>query len=192
VKNVVAIGNASGFVEPLEATAIAVICEHAAALVNTLIDSDREIKPSQVRCFNRENSNNWDAIRRFLALHYRFNKRLDTPFWQDCRETTDLAGAEQVVEHYQENGPSVYWTKHVLPANDPFGWEGYLAMFVGQQVPYEKTYTPSDAERQLWNGVKAELKQRADNAMPQEEALAVIRSEGWSWRPDFYASASRW
>ncbi len=80
VKNVVAIGNASGFVEPLEATSLGAIGSECALLAETLLDCDFQPNTSQVREFNRAMATNWDNIRRFLAIHYKFNTRLDTPF----------------------------------------------------------------------------------------------------------------
>ncbi|MDX5404991.1 MAG: tryptophan 7-halogenase, partial [Bacteroidota bacterium] len=36
----------------------------------------------------------WDDVRDFLAVHYRFNRKIDTPFWKHCREATDLGAAQ--------------------------------------------------------------------------------------------------
>jgi tryptophan halogenase len=192
VKNAVALGNSSGFVEPLEATALAIIIDHAAALVRTLVDSDMQIRPVQREYFNKYNAFNWDCIRRFLAMHYNFNTRIDNDFWRACRNDLDLADAAPIVEFYKENGPSLLWARSVIGATDPFGWEGYLAMLVGQKVPYAHKHKPSEQEQQVWSGIKQQLKTRALAAMPQEEALSIIRSDNWGWRPDFYANASTW
>jgi tryptophan halogenase len=192
VKNVVAIGNAAGFVEPLEATSIAVICEHAATVTRMLVDCDCHITPSQIACFNEYSAEMWSAIRRFLALHYRFNSRLDTPFWQACRASVDICGAEQIVEYYRANGPSLLWSRQLLGIHDPFGWEGYLSMLVGQSVPYSREFDPTPAERQTWAGIQRTLARRAQEAMPQEEALAIIRSPAWTWKPGFYQEAATW
>src|SRR6185437_2171893 len=93
IKNVVAIGNANGFVEPLEATALGVISMQSRLLADTLVESDRQIRRWDVTGFNRHHGRYWDSIRRFIAIHYKFNDRIDTPFWRACREKTDLAGA---------------------------------------------------------------------------------------------------
>ena len=89
VKNVVAVGNASGFVEPLEATALGVIAMQSRILAGSRVDADRELRPTQVKAFNRHHAMNRDSIRAFIALHYRFNDRpgFDTPFWRACRAT---------------------------------------------------------------------------------------------------------
>src|SRR5438445_12304123 len=90
VGNVVGIGNAVGFVEPLEATALQVICVEAITLADALGDSLGAPTPSLVRLYNEFNARVWDDIRDFLAVHYKFNTRLDTPFWRACRADTQL------------------------------------------------------------------------------------------------------
>ena len=53
VKNVVAIGNACGFVEPLEATSLAVICDECDSLVNSYDDCDFQPTSTIRREFNK-------------------------------------------------------------------------------------------------------------------------------------------
>lgn len=192
VKNVVALGNSSGFVEPLEATSLAVICEHAAKLVQTLADNDLRIHPTGRKYYNRAARITWDAIRRFLAMHYKFNNRLDTPFWKACHEDTDLAGAEELIEYYQTSGPGMMWANFAMGPHDPFGWEGYLVMLLGQKVPHEQQYNISEPELTTWNQFTGSLKQRSENAFSMREALDIIRSDAWQWKPDFYPNASPW
>ena len=90
--------------------------------------------------YNVRNGRNWDVIRYFLSVHFKFNTRLDTPFWQACRADVDLCEAADIVKYYQENGPSVLWRSTLIDPLDQFGMEGYLSLLVGQQVPYRKRY----------------------------------------------------
>jgi tryptophan halogenase len=182
VKNVVGIGNASGFVEPLEATALGVIGVYSSLLADMLVDSDREIRPSQVALFNRYHAHYWDSIREFLAIHYRFNNRLQTPFWEHCRRDTDLAGATQIVDYYRDNGPSMLWSDSaLLRPHDQFGLRGYYVMLIGQQVPYRRTHVPSEAELAKWNQAREQHRGAALRAMTVNEALSIIRSPQWRW-----------
>lgn len=193
VKNVVAIGNASGFVEPLEATSLAVICENAAKLVQTLNDCAMRPNPTGIRYYNRASQAIWRSTRRFLALHYRFNTRLDTPFWRACREDTDLAGAEEVVEYYEACGPGLLWSGFALETGDPFGWDPYLVMLVGQKVPHRMDdYEPAEDESEAWKRYLEQLRHRAKSSMTMREGLDRIRADDWNWNPDFYANASNW
>ena len=182
IGNVVAIGNASGFVEPLEATALGVIGVQSSLLADTLMDADREVRPTQIAFFNRHHAEYWDSIRDFLAVHYRFNTRAYTPFWDHCRRDTELGGAELVVDYYRENGPSALPGSALLRPHDQFGMRGYYALLVGQKVTYRQTYVPSAAEWQRWELMREKHRLAAMQAMTVAEALGTIHSPNWRWQ----------
>jgi len=176
VKNVVAVGNAVGFVEPLEATAIGAICGMSQNLAEMLGVCGGEIEPSMVALFNRFTARQWDQIRDFLAVHYRFATRPDTPFWQECRKSVDVAGAQEVVDFYRENGPTSIWRNILTDVNDSFGAEGYLSILVGQKVPC-KPYLPSSAEKAAWTQIKRGLAARAQqHGMTVPETIKALRA----------------
>lgn len=181
VENVVGIGNASGFVEPLEASALQVIIIQVRTLVDTLLDSGQQPSPSNIAMYNRFIAQHWDDVRDYLAVHYRFNDRLDTPFWRACRAEVDLGGAAELVEYYRENGPSVLARTLLLNPNNPYGMEGYLAMLVGQRVPHARSYVPSPPERKLWQQHRAEFLLGAKRGFDVKQTLTAIRQPGWSW-----------
>src|SRR5581483_5016381 len=126
VDNVVAIGNSGGFVEPLEATALMVVCSQSQTLVDFLLHSGLSPTPTMRKLYNEMVAMMWDEIRDFLAVHYRANTRLDTPFWRHCREDTDVSSIEPLLEFYKENGPTGF-ARHLIPSTGSnFGIEGFL------------------------------------------------------------------
>jgi len=179
--NVVAVGNAAGFVEPLEATALQIICVEASTLADTLMDSLCEPTPSLVHLYNQYNTRAWDDIRDFLAVHYKFNRRLDTPFWQACRADTALHDASFLVEFYKENGPSVVAGAQLLHPSNSFGMDGYLAMLIGQNVPHAKPYDAPDKERTVWNQRCHTWDVEARRALDVKQSLAAIRGPNMRW-----------
>lgn len=186
VKNVCAIGNAHGFVEPLEATAIAAICEAVVALTCALATNGGVITESTRSRYNRHFGRYWDAIRRFLAVHYKYNTRLDTEFWRAARSSVDLAGAEEICDFYRENGPSMLWEQSLIDPVDQFGMEGYLTMLIGQQVPHESRYVPTQAETESVRRFQAHCRYEAARGCGVEEALRVVREPEWRWKSDFF------
>ncbi|MEP1332021.1 MAG: tryptophan 7-halogenase, partial [Lentilitoribacter sp.] len=144
VKNVVAIGNANGFVEPLEATNIHIICEYSIRLAELLSISKN---PSEYikKGFNDYVENRWQMIAEFLALHYRFNEKLDTPFWQFARNNTDLGDGQALVDYFQAVGPDAAGLRQMLRSNDMFGPAGYLAMLIGMNVSYKKEFQSAES-----------------------------------------------
>lgn len=174
--NVVGVGNASGFVEPLEATAIQVITWQARTLADLLIDGRGEVTPSLRALYNRHNCGHWDDVRDFLSIHYRFNRRLDTPFWKACRADTDIAGATPIVEYYMENGPSLLTAGTLVGAANPFGLEGYVALLGGQCVPQERPWVPPPGEERAWREHLARFETEARGGMSVRECLARVKS----------------
>jgi hypothetical protein len=80
VKNCVAIGLSSGFVEPLESTGIFFIQHGIEQLVADF--PDKLFNEGLIASYNRAVANCIDGIRDFLILHYHASTRNDTPFWK--------------------------------------------------------------------------------------------------------------
>ncbi len=83
-KNCVAVGLSGGFIEPLEASALALI-EQAASIISEQFPADREIMSVVARRFNARMLYNWERVIEFLKLHYVLSQRSDSAYWQDCR-----------------------------------------------------------------------------------------------------------
>jgi tryptophan halogenase len=181
VGNVVAVGNAAGFVEPLEATALGMICMQSRNLVTCLRESSMEPTPSVLNIYNKFVGKEWRDIRDFLAVHYRFNTMKDTPFWRHCNENTPLHAAGPLVEFYREVGPSPLAQHSLITGLHQFGLDGYYAMLVGMKVPHGKAYQAPMAERERWERVKGEWVSRARNGLTVAEALEIIRDPSVKW-----------
>jgi len=80
VKNVVAIGLASGFLEPLESTSIQLIMDGVGRLIELF--PDRDFAPGLAAEFNRRMAAQYEATRDFIILHYKLNRRDDSEFWR--------------------------------------------------------------------------------------------------------------
>lgn len=85
VKNCVAIGLSGGFIEPLEASALALI-EQSAMLLSRQFPADRELMHVVARRFNAKLEYHWQRVIEFLKLHYVLSRREDTPYWRDNRD----------------------------------------------------------------------------------------------------------
>ncbi len=177
VKNVVAIGNAYGFVEPLEATAIGMVCDTAAHLAKGLQSVNGGFYPIQVEMFNRIVDRNWSMIRDFLAIHYKFNRRKKTQFWKACQADVQLGDIGEIVDFYQTVGPDFGMLFHEF-RRDIFTTEGYLAMLVGQEVPYRQEIELSESETARWNAHKSRIRQIAQRGMDMTSCLNRLREAG--------------
>jgi tryptophan halogenase len=188
VGNVVAIGNAGGFVEPLEATALMVVCAECQTLVEFLKHCAFRPTETMRRLFNRLMEETWDDIRDFLALHYKFNTLLDTDFWRACQNDTDLGGLPALLEFYSENGPTGFARYLLRDHDNNFGIEGYLVHLVGMKVPYRARHAATPAERATWEAHRARFTAAALNGIGVKEALGFVRHPGWQWNADLPAA----
>jgi tryptophan halogenase len=150
-------------------------------LADTLIDCDRQPRATSMREFNDHHRRSWNCIRDFIAVHYKFNTRLETAFWKHCREATDIGAAQRIVEVYQENGPTSHWAPTLFDPFDPFQQIGYVAMLVGQKVPYRASYRATAEEMRIWETQRRHHQEFALRAMTVKEALAAIRQPKWDW-----------
>ncbi len=184
VDNVVAIGNSSGFVEPLEATALMIVCAASQGLVSFLQNGGMTVTESMRKLYNRRIVGMWDDVRDFLGLHYRYNTRLDTPYWRQCWHETDLSGISDLLEYYEENGPTGFGRYLLRTHENSWGIEGYLVMLVGNRVPYRARHRATAAEHEAWNRHRTRFSTTARNGMNVREALACIRNPNWHWNDE--------
>ena len=82
-RNCVALGLASGFIEPLESTSIHLIQRGIIRLMQLF--PTQGIRQSDIDEFNRQTRREIEHIRDFIVLHYTVTNRQDSPFWRHCR-----------------------------------------------------------------------------------------------------------
>ncbi|HEX2751310.1 MAG TPA: tryptophan 7-halogenase [Verrucomicrobiales bacterium] len=181
VGNVVGVGNSVGFVEPLESSALQILCIECRTLADSLLDSLCDPPPTLIKLYNRYNGDAWDDIRNFLAVHYKFNTRLDTPFWLAARQDVALHGAADIVEWYQENGPSVVAGVTLIHESNAFRMDGFLALLTGQNVPHQKAWTLPPAEQEFWSKYYLQLAGESKRAMTSEEVFTILRDPALKW-----------
>ncbi len=122
-KNCVSLGLASGFVEPLESTSISLI-ETGIEKLRRLFP-DKSFDPALEDEFNRTSRLEFERIRDFLIVHYRFSRRDDTPFWQHCRALPIPDALEHKLRLFKARGHLVRyeWETFLDPS--------WLAMYSG-------------------------------------------------------------
>ncbi|HEY8616352.1 tryptophan halogenase family protein [Phenylobacterium sp.] len=128
-KNVVALGLASGFVEPLESTSIHMIMIGVLRLMQLF--PFQGISPALAERFNRLQDAELEAIRDFIVLHYKLTERDDAPFWRHVRDMPVPDSLAHRIELFRE-GAQAYQA-----AGELFQVDSWLQVMLGQRLEPE-------------------------------------------------------
>ncbi len=141
-RNVVALGLAAGFMEPLESTSIHLI-QSAISRLLTLLPGETISEVDRAE-FNRQSDFEWTRIRDFIILHYKATERDDTAFWRQCRDMAVPDTLAARIALWQANG-------HIVREREElFAEVGWLQVLAGQGVmprghhPLADAISPSD------------------------------------------------
>lgn len=100
-KNCVAIGLASGFLEPLESTSLHLIQTGIVRLIHMLpYGTANQV---QIDEYNRQSQFEYESIRDFIILHYKVTRRADSPFWNYCRQMSVPQTLANKIALYEES-----------------------------------------------------------------------------------------
>lgn len=101
-RNCIALGLASGFLEPLESTSIHLIQQGIVRLLRMF--PHEQISQCDVDEFNRQADFDIEHIRDFIILHYHVTERTDSPFWRHCRQMDVPPSLAQRIKLFKETG----------------------------------------------------------------------------------------
>jgi hypothetical protein len=118
-RNCVAIGLSAGFIEPLEASALALV-ELSAAMLRDEMPVDRADMALVAKRFNEAFAYRWARIIDFLKLHYVLSQREDSDYWRAHRRAdTQPESLRELLQIWRHRPPSrvdFYRIEEVFPA----------------------------------------------------------------------------
>jgi tryptophan halogenase len=124
--NCVALGLASGFLEPLESTSIHLI-QSAIERVLRFLPAGRP-DARAIADYNRQTGEEMAAIRDFIILHYKANSRSDSAFWRQCAAMPVPDTLARRIELFREAG------RIFREGQELFTEAGWVQVLLGQGV----------------------------------------------------------
>jgi tryptophan halogenase len=131
VKNVIGIGLASGFLEPLESTSLYLAQAAITGLVELFPENGRPTDTDR-DAFNRAIDLEHDRIRDFLILHYHATTRDDSDFWNHVRTMRVPDSLHEKIAMFRASGRVAKYTKGL------FLEPSWVAVYLGQGIVPER------------------------------------------------------
>ena len=157
-RNVIALGLASGFVEPLESTSIHLIQQGMIRLLQLF--PHEGIKQSDIDEYNKHSQLEIEYIRDFIILHYKLTNRSDTPFWRYCKDLDIPDTLADRMRLFRETG-RVYRVRE-----DLFKENSWVQVMFGQGIMPEQFHQVTNVmeDEELTRFMQA-IKSRVDNTV---------------------------
>ncbi|MBD8526804.1 tryptophan halogenase family protein [Pseudomarimonas arenosa] len=131
-KNCIALGLASGFLEPLESTNIHLIQRGITRLMQSF---PAVINQVDIDEYNAQTEWEITHIRDFIILHYHVTNRRDTPFWRACAEMSIPDSLQHRIDLFRE-------TARVFRVpNELFAENSWIQVMLGQGIE-PRSYHP--------------------------------------------------
>lgn len=134
--NCVAIGLASGFLEPIESTSIHLIQRGIIRLMQMFPSNG--ICQSDIDEYNQQANAEIEHIRDFIILHYHVTNRQDSPFWRDCRAMAIPASLQHRIDLFRETG------RVFRIPNELFAENSWIQVMLGQGITPRQHHQTAD------------------------------------------------
>lgn len=147
VKNCVAIGLSSGFLEPLEATSLHFVYAGVLKLVETIREGD--FNSASIAAYNRYLTLMFEESRDFVAIHYVLTSREDTPFWRAVKYDTKISDS---LADYMMKSKQMF--PNDLPDSILFTETSWMCVLLGMnylpsEIVYFMNIPPAELEQQV-------------------------------------------
>jgi tryptophan halogenase len=166
-KNCVALGLASGFIEPLESTSIHLIMIAVTRLMKSFPFNGFD--EALIERFNMVSRDELEGIRDFIILHYKLTERDDSAFWRHCRTMEIPDSLARRIALFRENAQAYQG------GDELFRVDSWVQVMLGQRLQPRGHHQlarlmPPGQLRQALDGLKSNIA-GAVATMPSHQAF---------------------
>ena len=153
-KNCVALGLASGFIEPLESTSIHLIMIAVTRLMKSFPFNGFD--EALIERFNAVSRDELEGIRDFIILHYKLTERDDSAFWRHCRTMEIPDSLARRIALFRENAQAYQG------GDELFRVDSWVQVMLGQRLQPRGHHQlarlmPPGQLRQALDGLKSNI-----------------------------------
>jgi len=132
-KNCLALGLASGFLEPVESTSIHLIQAGLGKLFSLF--PDKTFNPLDIAEYNRVITAGYERVRDFIILHYCLTERDDAPLWRYTKAMPIPDMLRYKMDIFRSSGRAVVFDHELFPEHS------WVSVMLGQGIVPER-YDP--------------------------------------------------
>ncbi len=125
-RNCIALGLASGFIEPLESTSIHLIMIAVTRLMQSFPFNGFD--EALIDRYNQLSRTELEGVRDFVILHYFLTERDDSAFWQRCRTMEIPASLARRIALFRENAQAYQ------ASDELFRVDSWVQVMLGQRI----------------------------------------------------------
>lgn len=128
-RNCLAVGLSQGFIEPLEATALNIVCNTVYRFMDT-IDADGGFGGEGRDLFNEKVNDEFESVRDYIVAHYVLNSRKDTAYWVQNAQNPNISPTLQRILAIWTSGQNLSQAierKEIRSSYTPRSWYCLLA-----------------------------------------------------------------
>ncbi|WP_421418335.1 tryptophan halogenase family protein [Pseudoalteromonas lipolytica] len=173
-KNCLALGLASGFLEPLESTSIHLIMTGIIRFIRLFPFT--HISQHAIDEYNKQLKSELESIRDFIVLHYRVTDRDDSEFWRHCKTMEITQTLSHKIALFKQTG------RVFLDDGDIFRVDSWVQVMLGQGIKPQQYHHVASlmSEQELMqflHGIKQQIAHRLAQLPNHKEFVSKYCSQ---------------
>ena len=175
--NVLAMGDAAAFLEPLAAVRLPLLILHLNAFQRIVAEIPTGPGEQGKALYHRMIKEAWQELRDFTNVHHQFNTASDSPYWKFSRENCGPGVHHALVDLFMSGGPEPILENAMPYSPCALGYDTWLTALIGLGVPVSHPPTIPTEDAQAWRTHIQSLSDQASKGATAETCLKAVRKQ---------------